>query len=157
MPEPPNHNDTKSKLRLFLGIILVLIGLAAVFNGVTSLFGDSRRLLAPNGNVTIEVMDTSELRARGLSGKDSLKDSEGMLFVFDDVSTDNCFWMKDMKFSIDMVWLSEDKEVVTVKSNVAASTYPDTFCPDTPAKYGLELRAGRAGQLGIVTNTNLRF
>ncbi len=157
MPELQKNNKTKNKSRLFFGVPLVLFGVIAIFNGVTSMFEDSIRLLAPNGSVAVEVMNTSEQRAKGLSGRDSLKDSEGMLFVFDETSTENCFWMRDMKFSIDMVWLSEDKEVVTVKSDVSASTYPDTFCPDTPAKYGLEVRAGRAGQLGIATNTVLRF
>lgn len=155
MPETHSNTGTKSKWRLFFGVFLVVFGLVAVFNGVSSLFDRTKLLSAPNGRVTVEVMDTSELRSRGLSGRESLDNSKGMLFVFDYVSAEHCFWMKDMKFSIDMVWLDAEKHVVTVRPGVAPESYPDKFCPDLQAKYGLELASGRAEVLKITPDAKL--
>lgn len=59
---------------------------------------------------TTEVADTMLSRTRGLSGRDSLPDGGGMLFVFP-TSTGSGFWMKDMKFPIDIVWIRGEKVV----------------------------------------------
>ena len=40
----------------------------------------------------------------GLSNKSSIKENEGMLFVLNR-SSRRGFWMKDMKFTIDVIWL----------------------------------------------------
>jgi uncharacterized membrane protein (UPF0127 family) len=105
-------------------------------------------LLLSNPNTTIgnksyklEVADTAERRQQGLSGREELKDDAGMLFVFDEPGR-QCFWMKDMKFSIDILWLDANKKVVELEKNVAPRTYPDTFCADK-AQYAIELKAGQ--------------
>jgi uncharacterized membrane protein (UPF0127 family) len=145
------------KRYLVFGVVLVILGCLAVYNGVSSLFDNTIRLLAPNGFITVEVVDTPELRTLGLSGRESLSDGEGMLFEFTDSSQDNCFWMKEMKFSIDMVWMNSEKEVVTVISDVSPDTYPENFCPTEPALYGLEISSGRVETLEIDNGTKLRW
>jgi uncharacterized membrane protein (UPF0127 family) len=121
------------------------------------LFENTTRLITPNGFITVEVVDTPEKRTQGLSGREYLSEKAGMLFVFDNTSIKNCFWMKDMNFSIDMVWLNERREVVTVTPNVTPESYPETFCPEEPAKYGLELRDSNANNLDIVEGSKLRW
>ena len=54
-----------------------------------------------------------------------------------------------MNFNIDMIWLDSDKRVVSIEEDVSPDTYPDKFCPDTPAKYVLEINSGLSGQLGF--------
>jgi uncharacterized membrane protein (UPF0127 family) len=152
-PKTPERNYKK----LVFALILLIAGFWAVYSGVSSLFDNERRMLTPGGFITIEVVDTPELRRQGLSGRESLAEDRGMLFVFEEPSTDNCFWMKDMNFSIDMVWLNENREVVTVASNISPETYPETFCPELPAKYGLELAENRANELDIVNGEQLRW
>ena len=115
------------------------------------------RLIEPDKNFIVEVVDTPELRTKGLSGRESLGEDTGMLFVFEKQSDNNCFWMKDMKFSIDMVWLNDKKQVLNIAENVSPETYPESFCPNGPAKYGLELNAGSATQAGIASGTTLKF
>jgi len=149
--------SVKNRWSILFGILFILFGIGAVFNGVTSLFDNTIRLIAPKGYITVEVVDDNKSRSRGLSGKDQLKNSEGMLFIFDDSSSENCFWMKDMKFAIDMVWLDNEKQVVTVTPSVAPSTYPETFCPEKSAKYGLELGEGRVEKLDIANGSKLRW
>jgi len=97
------------------------------------------------------------MRQKGLSGRESLSPKSGMLFVFDSSSEKNCFWMKDMKFAIDMVWIDDQKNVVTVTQNVGPDTYPSVFCPEVSVKYGLEINAFSAEKYGIKTGEKLSF
>lgn len=57
--------------------------------------------------IKAEVVDNEEARMKGLSGRDNLADDEGMFFVFEK-SDIYPFWMKDMKFAIDIIWIMED-------------------------------------------------
>lgn len=89
------------------------------------------------------VADTPESRALGLGGREGLAPDEGMLFVF---SEDGVypFWMKDMLFSIDMVWIASDGKVVDIRYRVPPESYPEHLTPKGPARYVLELPAGFA-------------
>jgi uncharacterized membrane protein (UPF0127 family) len=81
---------------------------------------------------------------------------QGMLFAFDKPDFYQ-FWMKDMKFPIDMVWISENKTVNSVSANVLPSTYPKTFTSKSESKYVLELQANRAKSLNLAQGTQLKF
>lgn len=94
-------------------------------------------------SVRVSVADTESTRRQGLSGRASLTEDEGMLFVFPQDGK-YAFWMKDMFFSIDILWLSADGVVVYMAQNVSPDTYPQHFEPNTPARYVLELPAGYA-------------
>ena len=149
---------SKKPIHLLLGVVLLFFGVWAVVNGISSILDSKTRLYAPNKNLSVEVVYTSELRMKGLSGREGLDTDAGMLFVFDNQSVNNCFVMRDMKFSIDMVWLNEKKEVLYIAENVSPDTYPDeVFCPDGQAKYGLELNSGNATQAGITPGVTLKF
>ena len=52
------------------------------------------------------------------------------------------FWMKDMNYPIDIIWLSDDFRVVFIKENASPASYPETFMPSAPARYVLETAAG---------------
>jgi len=69
----------------------------------------------PRATVTIgsstfnaELATTMVQQARGLSGRTGLGANDGMLFLFGS-STVQTFWMKDMNFPIDMIWIGSDK------------------------------------------------
>ncbi|MFH1063803.1 MAG: DUF192 domain-containing protein, partial [Candidatus Woesearchaeota archaeon] len=59
----------------------------------------------------INIMDTEELRQTGLMGYDHMNPNQAMLFVFPKEET-STFWMKDVKFSIDLIWLNGQKRIV---------------------------------------------
>lgn len=63
----------------------------------------------------IEIADTEEKRMIGLKNIDSLKDKQGMLFIFDNLTTDS-FTMKETKIDLDIIFIDEDKEVLEVHS-----------------------------------------
>lgn len=106
--------------------------------------------------IVVQKADDEIERQKGLSGLDCIGPNEGMLFVFDR-SGQHSFWMKNMRFAIDILWLSADKKVVDQNLNVQPSTYPQTFTNDQPAKYVLEMPAGRVSELGLTKGTTLSF
>lgn len=97
-------------------------------------------------NFQVFIAETSEDRQQGLSFVESLGDREGMLFVFD--TTDMYrFWMKDMNFSLDIIWLDDAGVIVDIASQVTLESYPELFAPVMPARYVLEVNAGTVEQL----------
>ncbi|MES3005976.1 MAG: DUF192 domain-containing protein [Patescibacteria group bacterium] len=103
-----------------------------------------------------EIADTEELQGLGLSGRIALNPGEAMLFVFP-VPSYYSFWMKDMKFPIDIVWIDENNTIVTVISNVTPESYPKSFSSDTNALYVIELSAGTAEAQNIKKGDRVIF
>lgn len=100
--------------------------------------------------VLADIADDTESRQRGLSGRESLDQGEGMLFLLANDSPS--FWMKGMRFAIDIVWI-RDGRVVDVTARVPpprGSNAPlPTYSPDRPADRALEVSAGWAAEHGI--------
>jgi uncharacterized membrane protein (UPF0127 family) len=90
--------------------------------------------------VSCEIADTNEKRTKGLSGRTELEDGNGMLFVYP-VSKKYAFWMRDMNFPIDIIWINKDFQVVYIKENATPESYPKLFKPEKPAQYVLEVPA----------------
>jgi uncharacterized protein len=107
-----------------------------------------------NHSINLEVADTDAERSLGLSGRTSLESDTGLLFIFEEPGIYS-FWMKDMRFPIDIVWIDENWEVVDINRGVRPETYPELFHPVAPVKYVLELNSGTAVELGIDTNSKL--
>lgn len=99
-------------LLLFILIAIVFAGL--VFSFALFVFrGGTRNLpkseLSVGGKVlSVEVARSALDKMRGLSGREILGEDEGMLFTFDKEGNYG-FWMKDMKFPIDVVWIDKGK------------------------------------------------
>lgn len=102
------------------------------------------------GDATLvaDIAATADERAQGLSGRERLAETEGMLFVFEEDAR-HSFWMKDMLIAIDMIWLSSDKRVVFIVPNAAPESYPASYSPDDNARYVLEVPAGWAARHGV--------
>lgn len=64
-----------------------------------------------------------------------------MLFEFKEVGQYG-FWMKDMKYPIDIIWIDENLHEVFRASSVPADSYPKVFSSPVPAKYVLETNLG---------------
>ncbi|MES2436662.1 MAG: DUF192 domain-containing protein [Patescibacteria group bacterium] len=102
--------------------------------------------------IPIEIADSDPERIKGLSGRESLPEDTGLLFVFEHPERHG-FWMKDMKFSIDMLWLDENLQVITIADSVSPETFPQSFSPSAPAKYVLELNAGFSKEHNIIVGS----
>ncbi len=103
-------------------------------------------------SLRIEFATTTAAREKGLGGRKSIPSDYGMLFVFP-YDGYYGFWMKDTLIPLDMFWLDDKGQVVSIAKNVATSTYPRVFYPSVPARYVLETAAGFAQAHGIATGT----
>ena len=96
----------------------------------------------------VELAASPEAQSKGLMFRDKLGDNEGMLFP-SEVPEPRSFWMKNTPLSLDIIFVGSDGRI----SNIAANTVPyslDSVPSDGFAIAVLELRAGRAKELGIV-------
>lgn len=116
----------------------------------------TKEVMLGNARYTLQIADTDFLRERGLSYRGSLAPQTGMLFIFDTPRISR-FWMKDMNFPLDIIWLDADKKVVHIEHSLSPSTYPDSFGPDTPTQYVIELNAGEVKRIGFVLGTKVNF
>lgn len=98
--------------------------------------------------IRVEIADTNSERVTGLSGRPKLEGIEGLLFVFPE-NDYHGIWMKDMHFPIDIIWISEDLEVVGIHKNISPRTYPEVFRPPEPAKYVVETNIHYVDTFGI--------
>jgi uncharacterized protein len=132
-------------------LILAVAGIALVACGDDQP-GSSAERVVQVGEATVraDVADDAESRQRGLSGRESLDEGEGMLFLLANDSPS--FWMKGMRFAIDIVWI-RDGRVVDVTADVPPPRDSDaplpTYSPDRPANRALEVNAGWATDHGI--------
>jgi uncharacterized membrane protein (UPF0127 family) len=144
------------------GAVLLCIGISLrVSAGRNPACAESYRhdaeLSIRNRTLQTQVSDDEAERIQGLSGKACLPQDYAMLFVFDKPGANYCFWMKDMKFPIDIVWLDHDKNVVHLAQNTYPSSYPKTFCPDAATQYVIELPRGDAQRLEIAEGDRFSF
>lgn len=140
------------KMLLFKKNFLTLLFLATLLPFVCS-GGDklqqekaSARLAFPSGSVVeAEIAFTPAERATGLMFRETLPMGEGMLFIFEEEDF-HSFWMLNMKFSIDIIWLSSEKRIVHIEHN--APPCPAEPCPSyqpmQKALYVIEVPAGFA-------------
>jgi uncharacterized membrane protein (UPF0127 family) len=108
-------------------------------NGIVTIGGQT---------IYVDLAENPAQQELGLGNRAALGAHQGMLFIFptDDI---HMFWMKDMSFSIDMIWFSADGTVIYIAPNVAPSTYPDAFGPNEVSRYVLEVPANFAATYGI--------
>lgn len=120
--------------------------------------------------IFVEIASTSAAQEQGLSGKSKLTEinknqkieTEGMLFVFSKSETLN-FWMKDMSFDLDMVWLDENLKIVHIEKNAQAGSYNKQNPAESTiftngnslAKYVLEINSGLSSRLNLKVGDTL--
>lgn len=90
------------------------------------------------------VWDIPDMQ-KGLMGRESLKLNKGMLFVFPVTGTYR-FWMKNMHFPIDMIWIDEEGKIVDIKANRPPCEKDPcpSYVPSQMSRYVLEVSAGMA-------------
>jgi hypothetical protein len=103
----------------------------------------------------VELASTPEEQERGLMFRERLPDNGGMLFLSNKDEV-RYFWMKNTLISLDLIFLSSRRKVVSVFHS-ARPMDETTISSLYPARYVLEVKAGRAKQCGIKTGTQARF
>ncbi len=146
------------KIRLATLISIgALIAAAVLLRHATPTLLENKKILwLKDIPINIAIAKTNSQRQRGLGGRDSLPPNHGMFFVFDHDDRYN-FWMKDMHFAIDILWLDQNLTVVDIKLNAAPESYPTNFTPRSPSRFVLELPAGFSRKHGVTIGNRLHF
>ncbi|MEG4331424.1 MULTISPECIES: DUF192 domain-containing protein [unclassified Microcoleus] len=152
---------------LSIGVILFLLGcspsLPAADVGAAGTLAWQSALAASQGQVLpvsararigdrpieLEVAKTPEQQAMGLMYRTSLPDDRGMLFEFKPARRVN-FWMKNCKISLDMIFVRDGVvEAIEVSAPPCTADPCPTYGPNTAVDRVIELRGGRAAELGV--------
>jgi uncharacterized protein len=110
-------------------------------------------------NIKVDLALTPAEQEQGLSGRQNLLPNTGMLFVFENPD-DYLFWMKDMNFPIDIIWISQDFKVVYIEKNATPESYPAAYGPgpnDEKAKYVLEVVSGFSDKNNLRVGDSVLF
>lgn len=109
---------------------------------------------APGGVLHVEIADEPEERIQGLSRRNALAPNHGMVFLFK-TSGIYPFWMQDMRFPIDIIYLKEGVvvDVFSMVTPPALGEEPKTVEPSASVNAVLELASGEADRRNIVSGT----
>lgn len=129
--------------RVLLGVLYTSIAVAILVTAMLAVSPESYqpKVILGKQEVTVTIADTPLLREKGLSGRKALASNEGMLFVFSEPGFHG-FWMKDMLFSIDIIWFDQNRRIVDVWERATPASYPKVFTPRVSAQFVLEVPAG---------------
>jgi len=88
----------------------------------------------------IEIADDDYQTQTGLMYRNSMENSQGMLFIFPNEIM-RSFYMKNTQIPLDIIYVSSDSSIVSFQKN--AKPFDETSLPsEAPAKYVLEVNAG---------------
>lgn len=136
---------------LFVSIFAVKMYLDYTQGKPISFFSKNASMTLGDKTFSLTVAKTDQEKQIGLSKKTSLRETEGMVFLFDKPDY-YAFWMKDMKFSIDIVFL-QDKKIVTIVENVSPLNKNngslEIINPDQPADTVVELPSGSSKKYNL--------
>lgn len=139
-------------LKYFVIILPVIIAGLFVLNGSDTVCA----FKVDNECIDLEVADSPSELIRGLSGRSSLAPNGGMLFKFGK-SDRHCMWMKDTSFSLDMIFLDEERKIINIHKNVPPDSFPSAFCSNGLSYYAIEVNAGVADRAGLKTGQTLKL
>ncbi|MDP2703999.1 MAG: DUF192 domain-containing protein [bacterium] len=161
------------KKTFWIGAVLIILGGVWLFFDVWESNSQTLEVRVGGSVILAEVADSAEERARGLSGRNRLEKGRGMIFLFDpsasrsdsEESSDSKssgqaqpavqgFWMKDMRFPIDIIWIRDgivigfEESVPAPAISVSESELPVYVSPGK-VDMVLEISSGEVERLGI--------
>lgn len=145
----------KKVIFLYGIVVIILVVLALTQAGrLSSIFNfdlkrSSSAVTINDQTYKVTVVDTDATRQQGLSGKKSLKENEGMLFVFQQKGK-YPFWMKDMNFPIDIIFINDDT-ITDITKNAEPNDSADRpqYAPSQDINYVLEVNAGETDKKNV--------
>jgi uncharacterized protein len=149
-------NIKPSIVFISISIILLIAYFYLSFKNTQSL---KSQIVINNKTISVEIANTEKKREKGLSMHQPLSNDEGMLFVFDNPGNYG-FWMKDMLFDLDFIWIFNNK-IVEITSDVSHNDQRRVYQPKMQVNSVLEVESGfvkrnqiKVGeQIKILSNT----
>ncbi|WP_299115095.1 DUF192 domain-containing protein [uncultured Winogradskyella sp.] len=157
------------KFRLLFYIAIMAFGLTACNNSEKNTSKSSEVTFKKEGTLQlkkasndsviktldIEIADDEYQTQTGLMYRNSMKESQGMLFIFPN-ETERSFYMKNTRIALDIIYISADSTIVSFQKN--AKPFDETSLPsNAPAKYVLEINAGLSDAFNIEAGDKISF
>jgi uncharacterized protein len=98
------------------------------------------------------VAQTPEERGIGLMYRKEMGNNEGMLFIFEQAST-QCFWMKNTLLPLSAAFLRDDGSIVNIEDMKPQTT--DSHCSKEPVRFVLEMHQGWFAKKGLKPGSKL--
>ena len=145
-------------------VIIIFVIILLIFGGV--IFYQFATHPAPKSKVTInthtfavKTASSAAQQQQGLSGVKSMPQDQGMIFIFDQAAK-YPFWMKEMKFPLDIIFIRDNK-IVQIFQNVPApkdsKTQLPIYQPVAPADRVLEINAGLSKKYDFKKNDEVKI
>ena len=153
-----SHSQARSCFTHLLAFFLCLVPCALCLAVSGCHAADPARLCFKDLCYQVDVVDTPQTREQGLMFRKEMLPGQGMFFIFEQ-NGEYAFWMKNMNFPIDILWINETMEIVHIAENVPPCQKDPcpVYFPKAQARYVLELPAGesrhiRQGEKAIFFN-----
>ncbi|MFH1745132.1 MAG: DUF192 domain-containing protein [bacterium] len=118
---------------------------------------DEPHLIIDNKKIKIEIADDYVEIVNGLSGREYLEKESGMLFVFNDKQIRD-FWMKNMRFPLDIIWINDNKIIDISKNLLPEGENPlNHYYSPKPVNYVLEVNGGFCEKNNIKTGDSVKI
>ena len=167
---PPKNDKSKSKFsiqKIAVGIVVLALVIFFVVNNFIThepeveyytftkegelTFTDSLGTL--KSKIDIEIADNNYERQLGLMNRNEMNENQGMLFIFPEVEMQS-FWMRNTLISLDMIFVNDKKEIVTIHKNT--KTLSDQSYPASkPSLYVVEVLAGFSDRHNIIVGDKI--
>lgn len=102
----------------------------------------------------VELALTEKEQTQGLGRRKDMKENEGMLFVFLE-KKEHSFWMKDMQFDLDIIWIEEGK-IVYIAKNVSHNL-SETINPKINSDKALEIKGGLSSKYNFQIGDSVKI
>ncbi|PRX53897.1 DUF192 domain-containing protein [Flagellimonas meridianipacifica] len=113
---------------------------------------ESGKVLA---QLDIEIADTEYETQTGLMYRESMEDSQGMLFVFKEAA-EHSFYMKNTQFSLDIIYIDENLKIASFQKNT--TPFDESSLPSgVPVQYVLEVKGGLSDVWGLKVGDSIAF
>jgi uncharacterized membrane protein (UPF0127 family) len=131
--------------KIIIGFIIILL----IFSGIivfelNHASMPKSKVIIDKHTFSVETATTSAQQQQGLSGRASMPQNQGMLFIFTRAEP-YPFWMKDMNFPLDMIFINNNK-IVDIFQNVPQPKNSNAklpiYTPSASANQVLEINAG---------------
>lgn len=155
----------KKLIFIYAALIVAVVMLAFFQRGSLNIltFGKTPQVTIKNATYNVTLAKSEKEKMLGLSGKKSLGANQGMLFIFDHKDSYG-FWMRKMRFPIDIIYINDGK-VVDIIENAEAPQDPNSedtsllkiYKPKAEANYVLEINAGSAAKHKFKEGDTVKF
>jgi uncharacterized membrane protein (UPF0127 family) len=143
-----------SPRNIIIGFILLLVLIVASYRSFSQTKKGQTLSIGNKITINIDIADTNAKRAKGYSNHAPISYNEGLLFVFP-VSDFYAFWMQDMLFDLDFIYIEKGR-VVHVIENVPApiNNGGEVEYVNSPIPFSLvlEVKSGFIKKYGIKKN-----